>query len=54
VVAGKHAKPAGVLRERLGDAELWREVRNRPQLTLLLLPPAVGGQVTAQVVVHFT
>ena len=26
VVAGEHPEPAGVLRERLGDAELGREV----------------------------
>ena len=28
VIAGEHAEPAGVLRERLGDPELGREVRD--------------------------
>ena len=51
VVAGQYAQAAGVLGQRLGDAELGGEVGHRAQRALPPLEPAVGLHVTAQVVV---
>ena len=39
VVAGQHPEAAGVLRERLGDAELGGEVGHRPQRRVAALEP---------------
>ena len=54
VVAGEDAEAAGVLRERLGDAELGREVGDQPQRAGALagLEPAGLGQVALELGVH--
>ena len=53
VVAGEHAEAARVLGEGLGDAELGREVGDRPQRGVASLEPTVGLEVALQVVVDF-
>ena len=55
VVAGQHAEAAGVLRQRLGDAELRREVGDQPQRAGLPglgpgLEPAGRGEVAVELV----
>jgi hypothetical protein len=51
VVAGEDTQAAGVLRQHGGDAELRREVRDRPRRRRLLelLVPPVAGEVLLQV-----
>ena len=53
VVAGEHAEAAGVLRERLGDAELGREVGDpaRAGVGAWHLEPAGLGEVAGELVV---
>ncbi len=48
VVTGEHAEAARVLRERLGDAELGREVRHRGERAVVLWAPPRPGRLPNQ------
>ena len=53
VVAGQHAEAARILRHRLGDAELGREVGHEIERAVALgLEPAVALEVALQLAVH--